>query len=81
MISVTRKRDLLRWFVELVILFFSFSVSYLTFGFFLPLILVIEYQEYQLWKIKMQITIINQNIDKLSEATKTGIRTKTREDF
>ncbi len=81
MISVTRKRDLLRWFVELVILVFTFSVSYLTFGLFLPLILVIEYQEYQLWKIQMQIKIVNQNIDKLSEATKTAIRTKTREDF
>lgn len=82
MISVTRKRDLLRWFVELVILMFIFSAEdVLVFLLFLIGILIIEYQEYQLWKLDVQIKIINENINTLALKTKTAIRTKTREDF
>jgi hypothetical protein len=43
--------------------------------------LVIEYQEYQLWKLDVQIKLINENINVLALKTKTGIRTKTRENF
>lgn len=79
MIYTVRKRDLLRWFAELVILMFIFPKP--VFLLFLIGFLVIEYQEYQLWKLDVQIKLINENINVLALKTKTGIRTKTRENF
>ena len=77
----TKKRDLIRWFIELVILSTIFSNDGIVLSCLsIFIILLSEYQDYQIRRINLMIKINNDNIKKLAATTKTDIRTKTRED-